>query len=118
MEKGRIVIFAAGTGNPFFSTDTAAALRAAEMNCSVLMKATQVDGVYDADPRKVTEARRFETLTYMDVFARDLRVMDHSAVSLARENHIPIAVFSIHEQGALADVVAGRGRFTLIQEEG
>ena len=116
MEKQRVVIFAAGTGNPFFSTDTAAALRAAEMNCDVLLKATQVDGVYDADPRKISTASRFDRLTYMEVLARDLRVMDHPAISLARENHIPIVVFSIHEDGALAGVVQGLGRYTLITE--
>ncbi len=117
MEKGRVVIFAAGTGNPFFTTDTAAALRASEMGCDALFKATQVDGVYDADPRRVPEARRFERLTYMDVLTRDLRVMDHTAISLARESGIPIIVFSIHGNGALADVVHGRGRFTMIAEE-
>ena len=116
MEKGRIVIFAAGTGNPFFTTDTAAALRAAELDCDLLLKGTQVDGVYDADPRAVATARRFEQLTYKDVFAQDLKVMDHAAISLARENHIPIVVFSIHERGTLSAVVAGRGRFTMITE--
>jgi len=118
MEKGRLVIFAAGTGNPFFTTDTAAALRASEMGCDVLLKATQVDGVYDADPRRVPEARRFDRLSYMDVLTRDLRVMDHTAVSLARESGIPIVVFSIHGGDALVDVIAGRGRFTIICEEG
>ncbi len=117
MEKGRVVIFAAGTGNPFFTTDTAAALRASEMDCDALLKGTQVDGVYDADPRAVPEARRFETLSYMDVLSKDLRVMDHSAISLARENRIPIVVFSVQEPGAFADVVVGRGRFTTITEE-
>ena len=116
MEKGRVVIFAAGTGNPFFSTDTAAALRAAEMNCDVIVKATQVDGVYDADPRKVAEAKRYERLSYMEVLARDLRVMDHSAISLARENHIPVIVYAIHEDGALARVLRGEGRYTIICE--
>jgi len=116
MEKGRVVIFAAGTGNPFFSTDTGAALRASEMDCDVLLKGTQVDGVYDDDPRRNAQARRYERLTYMDVLSNDLRVMDHSAISLARENQIPIVVFSIHEEGAFAEVVAGRGRFTIITE--
>jgi uridylate kinase len=117
MEKGRVVIFAAGTGNPFFTTDTAAALRAAEMNCHCLMKATQVDGVYDADPRRVTEAKRYERLNYLQVLAQDLRVMDHTAISLARESRIPILIFSIHSKGALPAVVRGEGRFTIIEEE-
>src|SRR5690242_9794005 len=99
MEKGRVVIFAAGTGNPFFTTDTAAALRAAEMGCDVLLKGTQVDGVYSADPRKDPSAERYERLTYLDVLARDLGVMDAAAVSLARENGLPIVVFNIHAHG-------------------
>lgn len=117
MEKGRVVIFAAGTGNPFFTTDTAAALRATEMGCNAMLKATKVDGVYDADPHKVPGAKRYERLTYMEMLSRDLKVMDASAVSLARENHIPILVFSIHNEGAFADVVHGRGRYTIISEE-
>lgn len=117
MEKGRVVIFAAGTGNPFFTTDTAAALRASEMECSALLKGTQVDGVYSADPAKVPDARRYERLSFLDVLTNDLRVMDHSAISLARENHIPIIVFSIHQFGGLADVVAGQGRYTIISDE-
>ena len=116
MEKGRVVIFASGTGNPFFTTDTAAALRAVEMGCKALLKATKVDGVYDADPMKVPDAKRYERLTYMDVLRHDLKVMDASAISLARENHIPILVFSIHNNGAFADVVRGQGRFTIITE--
>ena len=116
MEKGRVVIFAAGTGNPFFTTDTAAALRASEMGCDAMLKATKVDGVYDADPIKVPTAKRYETLTYMDVLRDDLKVMDASAISLARENGIPILVFSIHNNGAFADVVQGRGRYTIITE--
>ena len=118
MEKGRVVIFAAGTGNPFFTTDTAAALRAAEMGCDLLLKGTQVDGVYSADPHKNPEAVRFERLSYKDVLTRDLQVMDAAAISLARENGIPIVVFSIHNPGAFADVVAGNGKFTMICEEG
>jgi uridylate kinase len=118
MEKGRVVIFAAGTGNPFFTTDTAAALRASEMGCDALLKATKVDGVYTADPIRDPSAQRFERLTYLECLSRDLRVMDASAISLARENRIPILVFSIHNHGAFADVVAGRGRFTIITEEG
>lgn len=116
MEKGRVVIFAAGTGNPFFTTDTAAALRASEMGCDALLKATKVDGVYDADPMKVPTANRYDRLSYMDVLTRDLKVMDASAISLARENEIPILVFSIHNHGAFADVVHGKGRYTIITE--
>ena len=116
MEKGRVVVFAAGTGNPFFTTDTAAALRAAEMNCDALLKGTQVDGVYSADPRKVQGAERYEELTYLDVLARDLNVMDAAAISLARENKLPIIVFNIHAPGAFAAVMRGEGRFTRIVE--
>jgi uridylate kinase len=116
MEKGRVVIFAAGTGNPFFTTDTAAALRAAEMGCDALLKGTQVDGVYDSDPRKNPSAERFEHLTYLDVLSRDLAVMDASAISLARENKLPIIVFNIHAPGAFAQVMQGEGPFTLIYE--
>lgn len=118
MERGRAVIFAAGTGNPFFTTDTAAALRAAEMNCDAMLKGTQVDGVYSADPKRDPLAVRFETLTYHDVLARDLQVMDASAISLSRENRIPIIVFSIHDRGALSAVLAGRGRCTIISDGG
>ncbi|WP_298372177.1 UMP kinase [Azospirillum sp.] len=117
MEKGRVVIFAAGTGNPFFTTDTAAALRASEMGCDGLLKGTQVDGVYTADPKKVPTATRYERLSYMDVLTQDLQVMDASAIALARENHIPILVFSIHTPGAFAEVMQGRGRHTIITEE-
>jgi uridylate kinase len=117
MEKRRVVIFAAGTGNPFFTTDTAAALRASEMGCHALIKATKVDGVYSADPKKVPDARRYDRLTYLEVLSRDLQVMDASAISLARENRIPILVFSIHNSGGFADVVNGRGLFTIITEE-
>ena len=118
MEKGRVVIFAGGTGNPYFTTDTAAALRAAEMGCDALLKGTQVDGVYSDDPLKVEGAKRFEKLSYLDVLSKDLRVMDASAISLARENNIPILVFSVHNPGAFADVVSGKGKFTVISEEG
>ncbi|HUZ74839.1 MAG TPA: UMP kinase [Stellaceae bacterium] len=117
MEKGRVVIFAAGTGNPFFSTDTAAALRASETECAALLKATKVDGVYSADPALDPHAERYEHLSYLDVLSRDLKVMDAAAVSLARENRIPILVFSIHDHGAFASVIAGKGRFTAITEE-
>ena len=116
MEKGRVVIFAAGTGNPFFTTDTAAALRAAEMSCDALFKGTQVDGVYAADPRKHPEAERYDELTYLDVLSRDLAVMDAAAISLARENELPIIVFNVHAPGAFAQVLRGEGRFTRIVE--
>jgi uridylate kinase len=117
MEKGRVVIFAAGTGNPFFSTDTAAALRASETDCQALLKATKVDGVYSADPTRDPRAVRYDRLDYLEVLSRDLKVMDAAAISLARENGIPILVFSIHTHGAFADVVTGRGRYTIISEE-
>ena len=117
MEKGRVVIFAAGTGNPYFTTDTAAALRATEMNCDAIFKGTIVDGVYSADPNEVSDAQRYDELSYLDVLSRDLRVMDASAVSLARENGIPILVFSIQAPNAFAGVVRGEGTFTIITEE-
>ena len=117
LEKGRVVLFAAGTGNPFFTTDTAAALRASEMGCDALLKATKVDGVYSADPLLVPDAVRYDRLSYLQVLSRDLRVMDASAISLARENGIPILVFSIHNPGAFAEVVNGRGEYTLISKE-
>ncbi len=116
LERGRVVIFAGGTGNPFFTTDTAAALRATEMGCDAMLKGTQVDGVYNKDPLKHDDAERYEQLTYHKVLAEDLRVMDASAISLARENNIPILVFSIHTQGAFAEVVCGKGRYTRIQD--
>jgi uridylate kinase len=115
MEKGRVVIFGAGTGNPFFTTDTAAALRAAEMGCDALLKGTQVDGVYSADPRKVPNATRYERLTYHDVLANDLQVMDAAAISLSRENRLPIVVFNINAAGAFAQVMRGEGKFTRIE---
>ena len=114
LEKGRVVIFAGGTGNPFFTTDTAAALRAAEMGCDALLKGTQVDGVYSADPKKVPNARRYDRLTYDDVLKQDLRVMDGAAIALARDNRIPIIVFSIKSQGGLAAVLQGNGSSTTI----
>jgi len=117
MEKGRVVIFAAGTGSPYFTTDTAAALRAVEMGCDALMKGTQVDGVYSADPHKVPDAIRYDELTYHDVLSQDLKVMDASAISLSRENGIPILVFSLHNSGEFARVASGAGRFTVIREE-
>ena len=118
LEKGRVVIFAAGTGNPFFTTDTAAALRAAEMGCDAMLKATQVDGVYSADPKKDPAATRYDSLSYHEVLAKNLQVMDAAAISLSRENHIPILVFSLAEKGALAQVLAGGGRATIIEEKG
>src|SRR5262245_47128248 len=117
MEKGRAVIFAAGTGNPFFTTDTAAALRAAEMGCDAMFKATQVDGVYSADPKRFKDAERYDFLSYHEVLSRDLKVMDASAISLSRENGIPIVVFSIHDQGNLSQILKGRGRYTVIAEK-
>ena len=114
MEKGRVVIFAAGTGNPFFTTDTAAALRAAEMGCDALFKGTSVDGVYDADPKRVPTAKRYETLSFGKVLADDLKVMDASAVALCRDNEIPIVVFNIRAQGSLTAVLAGEGVSTTV----
>jgi uridylate kinase len=112
LEKGRVVIFAAGTGNPYFTTDTAAALRAAEMKCDALLKGTNVDGVYNKDPRQHSDAERYETLSHLDVLSKDLKVMDAAAISLARENKIPILVFSIQEEGAFARVLKKDGCFT------
>jgi uridylate kinase len=117
LEKGRVVIFAAGTGNPFFTTDTAAALRAAEMGVDALMKGTSVDGVYTADPKRDKDARRYDRLSYLDVLAKDLKVMDASAISLMRENRIPIVVFSIRKPGALLAVLCGEGVHTVINED-
>ena len=118
MERGRIVIFAAGTGNPYFTTDTAAALRAAEMGCDALLKGTSVDGVYDADPKQVADATRYETLSYNRVLSDDLKVMDAAAVALCRDNDIPIVVFNIRETGNLANVLKGEGTATTVQQEG
>jgi uridylate kinase len=115
IEKGRIVLFAAGTGNPYFTTDTAAALRAAEMGCDALFKGTSVDGVYDADPKKVAGAKRYETLKFNKVLGDDLKVMDAAAVALCRDNGIPIVVFNIRQPGNLAEVLAGRGTATMVQ---
>ena len=114
LEKNRIVIFAAGTGNPFFSTDTAAALRASEMNCDLIIKATLVDGIYSADPKKDKKAIRFDRLSYMDVLSKDLKVIDASAVSLARENNIPLIISSIFENGNLLKIFEGKGIFTIV----
>ncbi|MEG9861086.1 MAG: UMP kinase [Parvularculales bacterium] len=114
MEQGRVVIFAAGTGNPFFTTDTAAALRAAEMGCDVLLKGTHVDGIYSRDPDKHSNAKRYNTLTYQDVLAQDLRVMDASAIALSRDNNIPVIVFSIEEEGSFLKTITGQGNYTLV----
>jgi uridylate kinase len=116
MEKNRVVIFAAGTGNPYFTTDTAAALRASEMNCTVLVKATLVDGVYSADPKIDKNAKKFESLSYLDVLSKDLKVMDASAISLARENKIPIVVCSIVKNKNLTKVLSGEGSYTIISD--
>ena len=115
LEKGRVVIFAAGTGNPFFTTDTAAALRASEMNCTALLKGTRVDGVYSADPEKDPTATRYDRLSYLQVLSDDLRVMDASAISLARENNIPILVFSILDSGGFQRVLNEEGAFTIVK---
>lgn len=114
LDEGKVLIFVGGTGNPFFTTDTAAALRAAEMGCDAILKATQVDGVYDADPETNPAARRYNTLSYDDVLRRDLRIMDGAAIALARDNGIPIIVFSIKAQGGLAAVLQGKGSSTTI----
>ncbi len=114
MEKGRVVIFAAGTGNPYFTTDTAATLRASEMDCEAIYKGTKVDGVYTADPQKDPTATHFDKISYIDVLTKDLRVMDATAISLARENNIPIVVFSVRQEGNFAKVVQGQGKFTTV----
>jgi len=114
MEKGRVVIFAAGTGNPYFTTDTAGALRATEMDCDAIFKGTKVDGVYSADPSKDSSAEHYPHITFTDVLTRDLKVMDATAIALARENNIPIVVFSIREKGNFAKVVSSDGKFTIV----
>jgi len=116
LEKGRIVIFAAGVGSPYFTTDSGAALRAAEMRCDALLKGTSVDGVYDSDPKTNPAAVRFDTVSYDKVLADNLKVMDASAVALCRDNRIPIVVFSIREKGNLARILAGEGVQTIVQE--
>ena len=116
MRGGRVVIFAGGTGNPFFTTDSGAALRAAEMGCDALFKGTQVDGVYSADPRKDSAATRLDRLTHDEVLARGLQVMDAAAIALARDNRIPVIVFSIHDPGAFVDILKGTGRATIIAD--
>ncbi|RYE06303.1 MAG: UMP kinase [Rickettsiaceae bacterium] len=116
MEKNRVVIFAGGTGNPFFTTDSAAVLRAIEMNCDLLLKGTQVDGVYDSDPMSNPQATRYDKITYTDVLKDDLQVMDMAAIALARENNLPIKVFSIKERGNFARVLQSKGHYTKIQK--
>jgi uridylate kinase len=118
MEKGRVVIFAAGIGNPFFTTDTGAALRAIEMNCDALLKGTQVDGVYTADPKLDASATRYNQVAYDELLIKNLRVMDPSAVSLMRDNNVPIVVFSLKEEGSLLNVLHGRGTSTTISKQG
>jgi len=116
MDDGKVVIFAGGTGNPFFTTDSAAALRAAEIGADALFKGTQVDGVYSADPKKDPTATRYERITHAEVLQRGLSIMDTAAIALARENHIPIIVFSIHEKGGFGEILTGKGRSTLVAE--
>ena len=112
----RVVLFAAGTGNPYFTTDTAAALRAVEMKCDVMLKGTSVDGIYASDPKSTPDAERFDTLTYQEVLSRNLKVMDTAAIALARDNRIPVIVFSIRTEGALPEVLKGQGRFTIVKD--
>ncbi|AKI00836.1 uridylate kinase [Hoeflea sp. IMCC20628] len=116
LKRGRVVIFAGGTGNPFFTTDSAAALRAAEMGAEAILKGTQVDGIYSADPKKFPEATRYDTITHDEVLNKGLAVMDVAAVALARENSIPIIVFSIHEKGEFAKIMVGEGRATIVRD--
>ncbi len=116
MEKNRIVIFAAGTGNPYFTTDTAAALRASEMDCEAIFKGTMVDGIYDKDPKEYKDAKKFHSITFSDVLSKDLRVLDSSAVSLARESNIPIIVFSINENNAFLNIIEGKGNCSIVKE--
>ena len=115
MEKNRIVIFAAGTGNPYFTTDTAAALRASEMDCDAIFKGTKVDGKYDKDPIEYKEANKFEKITYSEVLSKNLRVLDSSAVSLARDNNIPIIVFSIKENNGFLNILKGKGSYSVVE---
>jgi uridylate kinase len=118
LEKGRVVILAAGSGNPFFTTDTAAALRAVELNAQVLLKATKVDGIYDDDPMRNAQSRKFEQLSYMQALNMGLKVMDSTALSLCKDNEMPIIVFNLHQQGALAAIVCGEKCGTLVSSEG
>jgi len=117
LEKGRVVIFAAGTGNPYFTTDTAATLRATEMSCQAIFKGTSVDGIYDSDPKKNPDAKRFERITYDEVLQKHLKVMDASAIALARDNKLPIVVFSLTDSGGIVSVLQGKGRFTVVEQK-
>lgn len=117
MEKGRVVIFAAGTGNPYFTSDTGASLRASEMNCDLIAKGTKVNGIYTADPFKDPTAVKYDHLTYMDILTKDLKVMDATAISLARENKVPVMVFSIREKGNFATVMRGEGEYTIVSDK-
>jgi uridylate kinase len=117
LEKGRVVICAAGTGLPFFTTDTGAALRACELKCDALLKGTSVDGVYSADPKKDPTAKRYDTITFNDILAKDLRIMDPAAIALARDNHVPVVVFSIREAGNVKKVLSGSGQFTVVTKD-
>ncbi|MBP0440930.1 UMP kinase [Tianweitania sediminis] len=117
MDQGKVVIFAGGTGNPFFTTDSAAALRAAEIGADALFKGTQVDGVYSADPKKDPTAKRYERITHAEVLQHDLAIMDTAAIALARENDIPIIVYSIHEQGGFGEILRGGGRCTIVSDK-
>ncbi len=114
LEKNRVIIFSSGTGNPFFTTDTAGVLRAVEMGCDAILKGTQVDGVYTADPKIDKNATHYEKIKYIDVLKQDLKVMDQTAITLAKDNKLPIVVFSIKNENALCEVVQGRGKFTVI----
>jgi uridylate kinase len=116
MEKGRVVVFAGGTGNPYFSTDTAAALRAMEIKAEIILKGSRVDGIYDADPRKHPKAKRFETLSYLEVLQRGLKVMDTTAISLCMDNQLPIVVYDIRRKGNLRRIVTGEKLGTLVKE--
>jgi len=116
LEKGRVCVFAAGTGNPYFTTDTAATLRAMEMDCDAIFKGTQVDGVYDSDPKTNPNAKRYDRISYDEVLAKNLKVMDASAIALARDNNLPLAIFSLHEPGGFAEVLSGKGKFTIVGE--
>ena len=115
MEKNRIVIFAAGTGNPYFTTDTAAALRASEMDCDAIFKGTKVDGIYDKDPIKDSDAIKFDKISYSEVLSKNLRVLDSSAVSLARDNNIPIIVFSIKKNNSFLNIIEGKGNCSIVE---
>ena len=116
LERGRVVIFAVGTGNPYFTSDTGASLRASEMNCDLIAKGTKVNGIYTADPFKDPDAKKYDHLTYMDILTKDLKVMDATAVSLARENKIPVMVFSIREKSNFSKVMRGEGEFTIVSD--